>query len=277
MPAADDAWCRLKKRAALKDGSTVAYVDTGGQGPVHLLLHGYSDTSRSFELILPFLLQAETARHRLIIPDLPGHGDSPMREIASIAALTDHIAAFCAAIAVQPAAVTGHSLGSLLALSLAARPGWQSTRTTTLAGTACPSAGGLADLQPIHRFTAPLSPEDPFFEAWYHGPKPIPPTFLRSVRDEAARMPVTVWQTYLALIEQADIRPLLQTIQGPLLAISGTEDHLFDGTHGQVIARSVPQARGLRLPGIGHNPHWDDPAGLGEMLAETSLIRHCAS
>ncbi len=56
-----------------------------------------------------------------------------------------------------------------------------------------------------------------------------------------------------------DIRPLLHTIESPLLAIQGIEDAY--GTMAQIddIAAEVPHAQLLKLENCGHSPHKDQP------------------
>jgi pimeloyl-ACP methyl ester carboxylesterase len=56
-----------------------------------------------------------------------------------------------------------------------------------------------------------------------------------------------------------NIEDRLPRIRCPVLAIQGTEDEY--GTMAQIdgIARSVPQARLLKLEGCGHSPHKDRP------------------
>ena len=63
------------RRRPRRTESRLAYVELGDpKGEPLLLLHGYTDTSRSWTQVAPYLL-----RHRLLIPDQRGHGgsDSP--------------------------------------------------------------------------------------------------------------------------------------------------------------------------------------------------------
>ena len=57
------------------DGLKLHYV-TGGHGPALILLHGYAETSRMWRPILPLLAE----RFTVIVPDLPGIGDSSIPE-----------------------------------------------------------------------------------------------------------------------------------------------------------------------------------------------------
>ncbi|RUW53840.1 alpha/beta hydrolase, partial [Mesorhizobium sp. M8A.F.Ca.ET.021.01.1.1] len=67
MPVAEveqDAWAARKQWVHTGD-LDIAYVEIAGAGPPLLLIHGFTDTSRSFSLLAPHL-----AGRRLIMPDL---------------------------------------------------------------------------------------------------------------------------------------------------------------------------------------------------------------
>ncbi|MBK6466702.1 MAG: alpha/beta fold hydrolase [Rhodobacter sp.] len=71
VPAQAD-WVAARKFATTSDGLTLSYVEAGNpNGPPLVLLHGYSDNSRSWSLLAPLLVD-----RRLIMLDLRGHGGS---------------------------------------------------------------------------------------------------------------------------------------------------------------------------------------------------------
>jgi pimeloyl-ACP methyl ester carboxylesterase len=261
MRLTDDPWRIGKRRILLPDGRSLAYVDTAGAGPAAILLHGYTDTSRSYGALAALLPE-----FRLIIPDLPGHGDSDEDEKADLATLAEDMETLARQLDLRPALLVGHSFGSLLALQLARRKTWDGIRVVTLAGTAWPGLGGLTDLAPIWRFPDLLDPSDPFFDSWYLGPEPLDAGFLEQVRAEAAAMPVRVWHWYLDLLENIDLRPALPEITAPVLAISGGRDPLFDARHADLLAGHLPRVRDMRLPERGHNPHWDAPEEVADLI-----------
>jgi len=53
-------------------GRRVVYRTAGDDGPLLLLVHGITQDSRTWERLAPHLRDD----HRLLAPDLPGHGDS---------------------------------------------------------------------------------------------------------------------------------------------------------------------------------------------------------
>lgn len=92
------------------------FVD--GDGPPLLLVHGFGGGAENFSLLAPLLART----HRVVVPDLPGHGGSTALPAApSLAGFADRVAAVAEREGAVPAAIVGHSMGGLVALRLAAR------------------------------------------------------------------------------------------------------------------------------------------------------------
>jgi len=118
QPPIDQAsWASLKKVVRLPNGTRLAYVEAGDpKGEPVLLLHGFTDSSRSFLPMVPYL-----SRYQLLIPDQRGHGTSDAPECCYGASQFAYDARlFLDALGVKRASVVGHSLGSMIAISLAA-------------------------------------------------------------------------------------------------------------------------------------------------------------
>ena len=117
MPSQAD-WADAKKTVKLANGITLAYVEMGNSdGPPMLLIHGYTDNSRSWSLLAPYL-----KAHRLLAIDLRGHGKSDAPQCCyGYADFANDAALFLDAMGIAKADVIGHSLGSLAAQLLAAQ------------------------------------------------------------------------------------------------------------------------------------------------------------
>lgn len=90
----------------------------GGAGPPLLLLHGFTDTWRTWELVLPAL---ERERDVLALT-LPGHaGGPPLGPDPDVASVLDALEAAMDDAGLETADIAGNSLGGHLALALAAR------------------------------------------------------------------------------------------------------------------------------------------------------------
>ncbi len=101
------------------DSSRVAYRETG-TGPALVLLHSLGLSHREWEPIVAPL----SARFRVVLPDLPLHGDSEDRPRHSYSPdwLADVMAGFCREVGGPRAMLAGHDFGAELAL-LAVRTG----------------------------------------------------------------------------------------------------------------------------------------------------------
>ena len=110
-------------RLTLADQVEMAYIDNGGgeDQPPLVLLHGIFDNKATW-----FRLAARLPGHRIIAPDLIGHGHSskptfaahPAHERYSPDMQAGYLAAFIAALDLDDAILVGNSLGGGLALRL---------------------------------------------------------------------------------------------------------------------------------------------------------------
>src|SRR5919199_261789 len=107
----------FEERVAERRGIRLRYR-VGGTGPPLLLVHGFGGAGANFAALAELL----APRHRLLVPDLPGHGGSSALPAApNLAAYAEPLAALCAAEGAAEVDVVGHSLGGAVVLRLAAR------------------------------------------------------------------------------------------------------------------------------------------------------------
>jgi pimeloyl-ACP methyl ester carboxylesterase len=95
------------------DGARVAYRETG-TGPAIVLLHSLGLSHREWEPIVAPL----SARFRVVLPDLPLHGDSEDRPRHPYTPewLAEVIAGFCSEVGGPRVMIAGHDVGAELAL-----------------------------------------------------------------------------------------------------------------------------------------------------------------
>jgi len=90
----------------------------GGAGSPLLCLHGFTDTWRTWELVLPGLER----RHDVLAPTLPGHaGGPPPAGPPTVEGIVDAVACAMDGAGFESAHIVGNSLGGFVALRLAAR------------------------------------------------------------------------------------------------------------------------------------------------------------
>jgi pimeloyl-ACP methyl ester carboxylesterase len=89
----------------------------GGDGSPLVLVHGLGGTIENWRGLAPAL----AARHRVLLPDLPGHGrSSPLPEARNVDALAEAVLGMAEGEQIRAALWIGHSLGGLVALRAAA-------------------------------------------------------------------------------------------------------------------------------------------------------------
>ena len=129
----------VDERIALAGVSSA--VLTGGAGPPMVLLHGAGEFAAVWLRVIPALARS----HRVIVPDLPGHGATPATGdvLGWLDALVERTCA------VAPV-VVGHGLGGALAARLAGE------RPDRFAALVLTSTVGLGDFAPAPSFAAAL-------------------------------------------------------------------------------------------------------------------------
>ncbi|UVK41663.1 alpha/beta hydrolase [Mesorhizobium sp. AR10] len=238
-------------------GLAMAYVEIPGAEPALLLIHGFTDTSRSFSLLAPYL-----AGRRLVIPDLRGHGASPAGTNSFRPAdFADDIAGMIGQLRLDQPIVIGHSLGAMIAIETAVRNSGLIGGLVLLAGSLKP---GILQDHPmavgVQALRDPISPDDPFY-AWWHACRPgVPHSFIAKLAEEASAMPAARWRSILEQIRRSDLTSSARTVRQETLIIGGASDPLFGEAHQQALLRAFPDADFVCIESCGHNPHWEDPA-----------------
>lgn len=261
--AEQDAWAGRKQFVDLA-GVEIAYVEIAGAEPALLLVHGFTDTSRSFSLLAPHL-----AGRRLIMPDLRGHGASQVGRGFGIADFADDIAGLILHLRLNTPVVVGHSLGSMVAIALAARHNDLIGGLVVLAGTLKPDfARDHPLVAGVQALRDPISPADPFYD-WWHACRPgVPQPFLAGLAKDASAMPAALWRVILEEICRADLTSVAQAVRTRTLIIAGAYDPLFGEAHQQMLSRCLAGASRVRAEACGHNPHWEAPAFVAGAIVE---------
>jgi len=107
----------LEERFLQVKGVGMRYF-VGGSGPPLVLVHGLGGAAANWTELAPLLAR----RHRLLVPDLPGHGGStPLPAVAGLAPFADRVALVAEREGMLPAPAAGPSLAALVVLRLASR------------------------------------------------------------------------------------------------------------------------------------------------------------
>ncbi len=234
-----------------------------------VLLHGWSDSLRSFEPLLGHLPDAI----RACALTVRGHGDAPRPDEGyDVASLTADVVAFLDECGIERAVVAGHSMGSILATSLALDAPERLSGLVLMAGK--PTYGDPA-LDPLYDEVRAFGEQvDP---AWVRGfqestlARPVPDAFLELVVEESMKLPARVWQGLIDPTLRVDRSQRLGEIGVPVLLAWGDADEIATREDQVALLQALPDARLHVYPGGGHAFHWEEPAVFAADLAAFAL------
>ena len=223
-----------------------------------VLLHGYSDSRRSYDRILPLL----PSSLRVFAVTQRGHGSSGKPETGyGPAEFAKDLAAFLDAIGIDSAIVVGHSMGSIVAQRFAidypAR-----TRAVVLEGALAPRMGNheVRELwKTVSTFTDPVDPA--FVRDFQQSSiaRPVPSDFFEGVVADSLKVPARVWTGALEPLTTLDFLPQLGRIAVPTLLIWGDRDAFVPRAEQDALIRAIAGSRLVTYAGTGHSPHWEEP------------------
>jgi pimeloyl-ACP methyl ester carboxylesterase len=248
------------KTYASFDGATISYQELG-EGPVVLLLHGFSGNA-DLNWLQPGIAQKiADAGYRVIAPDLRGHGASPFEAAPehwpADAVARDQIA-LTAHLGAPPCATVGYSMGAISALRFHLLS--RNTGRLILGGIGDSVADGTnTDRNTVFRAAI----EDGLAGKDTPGAKAI-----------LARAKATggTLRGYLGALSARTYTPadLLATFTVPTLVLTGDQD--LDNGSGPALAARIPGARYLGLTGT-HLTAVIDPAFPAAIIADLNAGR----
>jgi len=275
-------------------GERIAYLDEGpGDGDVILLLHGIAGSSETWRALMGPLAR----RHRVIAPDLLGHGNSTKpRSDYSLGAFAVLLRDFLDELGITRLTLVGHSLGGGIAMQfLYQHPSYAQRLVLIASGGLGPDVGWLLRLAslPGAEFVLPVI-----------APRQILPAggrvfaWLRKAGFESARGEEML-RHYGSLSDPETRQSFLRTLRSvvdhrgqsvsalsrlttrtdlPALVIWGERDAIIPVKHAYDALEVRPDARLVVLPDVGHFPHAERPvevaALIGDFVDTRSAVIH---
>lgn len=266
-PIDQRSWNERKREVTLPNGIRLAYVELGDpEGPPLLMLHGYTDSSRVWTILAPYLED-----HRVLIPDQRGHGASDAPPCCyAMADFADDARLFLDAMGVDRAAVVGHSMGSIVAQVLAAEHPRRVSRLVLIGSTALVAVRrGDGLWNDIMRLREPIAGNTDFLRQWgpESSPTPVDPTFRAYYEPEIAATPAHVWRGVIRELLDLPAGRHAAAVRAPVLILSGGRDALFPAEHHEALTRAYPAAQAYVFPDLGHNLVIERPGEVAPVLA----------
>jgi pimeloyl-ACP methyl ester carboxylesterase len=267
-PLAVNAW--MNRRALASAGLTEATAQTGfglqnywtgGAGPTLVLLHGAGDQAGTWANVVPAL----TATHRLVIPDLAGHGTSaPADGPIEVGQVLRGVEAILSQGQQDPVIIVGNSLGAWIGLLYAHAHPDRVARLILVNGGAL--KGDRADLSLTPRTRAEAAAlmkelRDPKSDV-------IKDFVLDDVVREAQEGPLARFASTADRMEPFLLDGRLHEVKTPVDLIWGESDKLFPLAYAERMMAALPSSRIRTLPACGHVPHQECPTRFKAALAD---------
>jgi pimeloyl-ACP methyl ester carboxylesterase len=250
----------------------------GGEGPPLLLLHGFTDTWRTWEPVLPKLER----RFEVFAPTLAGHAGGPPfgHGGATDEAIADAVEAALDGAGWEAAAVAGNSLGGYLALRLAERGRARAVVAIAPAGGWEPGdlAVGrtLGYFRMMARLVRDAAPQADQIASTPAGRARATATYASTadhldadlVAHQIRGAAACDAEPLLAFAEREGWRLEPERLRCPVRFVWGTEDQLLALPDAAArFRRGYPQAEWIEIEGAGHCPQLDHPVETAELIA----------
>jgi pimeloyl-ACP methyl ester carboxylesterase len=265
-------------RSLARLASTFTASHRGGSGPPLVCLHGFTDTWRTWDLVLPELER----HHDVLAPTLLGHaGGPPLEGEFSHALLADAVESALDDAGFETAHIAGNSLGGFVALQLAARGRAESVVALAPAGGWAP--GDESYKETLEFFVTmqeqlkAAAPHADSIVASAEGRRRATRVFATNFEHIPAEL---ITHQILGAASCKGVLPMIEyamregypldaaRIGCPVRIVWGTDDKLLPWPSAAARFRSdwLPHADWVELDGIGHCPQLDVPLETAQLI-----------
>ncbi|MGH8904075.1 MAG: alpha/beta fold hydrolase [Egibacteraceae bacterium] len=256
------------------------HVNRCGQGEPLVLIHGLGAHWRLWEPVLPLL----EPHHDVWVPDVPGCGQSlPLvNDAPEVRWLANALETAMDEVGFSTVHIVGHSLGGVLALELGRRG-----RAKTVCAISPPGKGhpwedryAIAVVRLLRAGARALYPALPMLAR----PAVLRTLMMWPVASRPWRMDAE-WTADLArtyadakafndilAADRTHVTDEFDQITCPVVIAWGSGDRLLFPRQGPRYARAIPNARLVRLLGVGHACMGDDPLAVVDLILRTTRL-----
>jgi triacylglycerol lipase len=252
----------LRLRGAQVAGFDMPYLE-GGSGEPLLLIHGFAGDKDNFTRVARFL----TPHYRVLIPDLPGFGDTTRRPGASysIAEQVERLRAFLDQLSPGRVHLGGNSMGGFIAAQFAATYP-ERVASLWLLDADGTEAARSSDILLRYRDTGVmplLARTPPDFDTMIAACSQRQPFLPYCVRVALGRRAAADFELHTRIMRELAEVPLLEQqyreLAPPALIVWGERDQILHPSGAQTLQTLCRQGRTILMPDIGHLPMLEDP------------------
>jgi non-heme chloroperoxidase len=254
-------------------GSVTLSVEDEGTGQAVVFVHGWTCSGRFFQRQLPYFARS----HRVVIPDLRGHGRSEKTLGGhTLPQYAQDLRSLFDLLSIERPVLVGWSMGAEVAWEYLRAYGSGSVAGLVIVDQSpCDFAwegselggltleGLLAGNQRLQVDQAASVAE--FCPAMLHEPDEATVAWMTA---ELMRVPPVIATTILYDEALRDYREFLPQIRVPTLVIWGEGDKFYGLEVAQYIVKHIPGARLQLVPSSGHCPFWEGSEAFNTSVAE---------
>jgi len=241
----------------------IAYLEGGeGKGPVVVLLHGFGANKDNWVRFARYLKNG----YHVIIPDLPGFGDSSKisTQKYDVDTQTARIHEFAAKLGLKKIHIAGNSMGGLISGLYAANYPDEVLSLGLL------NTGGIIDREPSGLSLALASGENPLviekpadFDRmvdFLFARPPVIPSFVKNILTQKAIEASAFNKKVFAEATPRDqLEKRLSDIKTKTLVLWGDTDRVFPPSSAYVIGKGIKDSRVVIMKDCGHIPMVERP------------------
>lgn len=268
VTASNDLLTPVVKTIKISREIELEYAEQGNDtGVPVILLHGFTDSWHSFEMVLQHL----PASLRVFALSQRGHGNSskPVTTYNPDDFAND-IAAFIRQMRLGKVFLVGHSMGSTMVQNFAVK------YPELIRGIVLVASFAVYSNKPmITEFKTVIDqlkdPIDSTFAADFQNStivKPIPEYMLQQFIQETQKVPAHVWKGVAAGWDKSEVADKLRHYNKPALIVWGDKDAYCPEADQQLLKNAMEHSNLLVYRGTGHAVHWEEPVRFATDLVQ---------
>lgn len=256
----------LERKTITVGDHEVVYLD-GGSGPPVVLLHGFGSNKDLWNSVAARL----TPSYRVIVPDLPGFGESTKLEFANydVKSQVRRLHEFLNKLSIQQTHIAGNSMGGMISVVYAAT--YPEGVNSLMIG-AAPGAGPSAQADIEKLLSSGQNPLlvgdegdfDRMMELAFSSPPSIPGPLKREMAARAIRDEKFNAKIFDDLLSDWSIDRYLDEISVPTLIVWGVDDRIVDPSAVARFSGGITSSQSVIFDDCGHALPRDCPDALVE-------------
>lgn len=270
-------WAGLTTKQITVRGVDITYSEGGpADGEVMVLLHGFTGDRNNWNRMAKYL----TKKYRVLIPDLPGHGDSSSRmdQDYSMPEMSSVMKAFVDTLGIEKYHIAGNSMGGGLAIQ------WSVFRPQQVLSLALIDSAGLYEHEGEVMKQMKAGNNDLLIQQPGDLRKVIQlamedrPFFPQELLEVMEQKQIAKYPIYRKIIDglmetQAKMGPgmfsiALKSMRMPVLILWGENDRIFEVPVTKELERNIKHSKTVILEGVGHVPIFEAPKDSAEVYLD---------